>query len=71
MEQGDFLKNKSDKKDKKSGEMPPNPMGDPQQMDVMMEGMKKNLAMMIPQMIMMGWINYFFSGFVLGNFHLK
>lgn len=36
-----------------------------QQMDVMMEGMKKNMAMMVPQMVMMGWVNYFFSGFVL------
>jgi ER membrane protein complex subunit 3 len=47
---------------------PPNPMGDPAQMDLMMEGMKKNMAMMIPQMVMMGWINYFFSGFVLSKF---
>ena len=31
-----------------------------------MEGMKKNMGYALPQMIMMGWINYFFSGFVMG-----
>lgn len=30
-----------------------------------MDGMKKNMAYMVPQMVMMGWINYFFSGFVM------
>lgn len=34
-------------------------------MDGMMEGMKKQMVMMIPQTIIMGWINFFFSGFVL------
>lgn len=48
-------------------QQPPNPMGDPAQMDVMMEGMKKNMAMMVPQMVMMGWVNYFFSGFILST----
>lgn len=33
--------------------------------DGMMEGMKKQMVMMIPQTIIMGWINFFFSGFVL------
>ncbi|KAL1916870.1 uncharacterized protein VTP21DRAFT_5067 [Calcarisporiella thermophila] len=42
-----------------------NPMADPQNMEMMMEGMKKNMAMIIPQTLIMGWINFFFSGFVL------
>jgi hypothetical protein len=46
---------------------PPNPMGDPMQMEAMMDGMKKNMVMMIPQMVIMGWITYFFSGFVLSK----
>jgi hypothetical protein len=49
-------------------QMPQNPMSDPAQMEVMMDGMKKNMVMMVPQMIIMGWVNYFFSGFVLSNF---
>lgn len=46
---------------------PPNPMTmmqDPNQMMNMMQG---NFAMMVPQMVMMGIVNYFFSGFVLGK----
>ncbi|KAK9729675.1 hypothetical protein K7432_000082 [Basidiobolus ranarum] len=43
----------------------PNPMADPAGMEMMMDGMKKNMAMIIPQTVIMGWINYFFSGFVL------
>jgi len=42
-----------------------NPMGsmmsDPTQM---MGMMKNNMAMIVPQMLLMGWVSYFFSGFV-------
>lgn len=38
---------------------------DPSQMDSMMDGMKKQMVMMVPQMVIMGWINFFFQGFVL------
>lgn len=38
---------------------------DPSQMDTMMDGMKKQMVMMVPQMVIMGWINFFFQGFVL------
>lgn len=33
-------------------------------MEGMMDGMKKQLVMMVPQMVIMGWINFFFQGFV-------
>lgn len=32
------------------------------------EAMKKNMAMIVSQVLLMTWINYFFSGFVLGLF---
>lgn len=44
---------------------PPNPLSDPAMMDGMMGMMKGNLSMMIPQQIIMMWINAFFSGFVV------
>ncbi|CAG7848414.1 SubName: Full=Uncharacterized protein {ECO:0000313/EMBL:CCA71706.1} [Serendipita indica DSM 11827] len=46
----------------------PNPtsmLTDPAAMEGMMGGMKNQAVMMIPQMIIMGWINFFFQGFVL------
>jgi hypothetical protein len=47
------------------GKGPVNPMTDPAGMDAMMGMMKGNMAMMIPQTLIMGWINAFFSGFVI------
>ncbi|KAI0306976.1 integral membrane protein DUF106-domain-containing protein [Multifurca ochricompacta] len=44
---------------------PPNPLSDPAAMDGMMAGMRTQMVMMVPQMIVMGWINFFFEGFVL------
>ncbi|KAG8956640.1 ER membrane complex subunit 3 [Tulasnella sp. 424] len=44
---------------------PANPLTDPTAMDGMMENMKKQMVMNIPQMIIMGWINFFFSGFLV------
>ncbi|KAF9534805.1 integral membrane protein DUF106-domain-containing protein [Crepidotus variabilis] len=44
---------------------PPNPLSDPGAMDGMMAGMKTQMVMMVPQMVIMGWINFFFQGFVL------
>ena len=55
----------------KEGETPPaapNILSDPSAMDGMMAGMKTQMVMMIPQMIIMGWINFFFQGFVLSEY---
>jgi hypothetical protein len=52
----------------KEGQAPPaapNPLSDPNAMDGMMAGMKTQMVMMVPQMLIMGWINFFFQGFVL------
>lgn len=38
------------------------PMQDP---NSMMEMMKGNITMMVPNIVMMGWVSYFFNGFVL------
>ncbi len=48
--------------EKKEGEAPQLPQQDPFAMIGMM---KQNMAMVIPNMLMMGWVSYFFSGFVL------
>ena len=42
-----------------------NPMTDPAAMEGMMGMMKGNMAMMVPQTLIMGWINAFFAGFVI------
>jgi hypothetical protein len=52
------------------GKPRPNPMSDPAAMEGMMGMMKGNMAMMIPQTLIMGWINAFFSGFVISKFFL-
>ncbi|WOO84955.1 ER membrane protein complex subunit 3 [Vanrija pseudolonga] len=38
---------------------------DPSQMDTMMDGMKKQAVMMVPNMLIMQYINVFFSGYIL------
>jgi hypothetical protein len=49
------------------GQPPPNPMTDPAMMEGMMGMMKGNVAMMVSQTLIMGWINAFFSGFVIST----
>lgn len=49
----------------KKGQGAPNPMTDPAAMEGMMGMMKGNIAMIVPQTLIMGWINTFFSGFVI------
>ncbi|PFH51419.1 hypothetical protein AMATHDRAFT_3077 [Amanita thiersii Skay4041] len=62
-EAGTYLKDGPPKTDAPA--VPPNPMSDPAAMDGMMAGMKTQMVMMVPQMVIMGWINFFFQGFVL------
>jgi hypothetical protein len=52
------------------GKPPANPMSDPAMMEGMMGMMKGNVAMMVPQTLIMGWINAFFSGFVISTSQL-
>ncbi|KXS12160.1 transmembrane protein [Gonapodya prolifera JEL478] len=59
--EGKYLKNPASRE---QGAAPPNPMTDPQGMEQMMDMMKKNMAMFIPQTLIMSWITFFFSGFV-------
>lgn len=49
-------------------DMPKNPLSDPAQMDQMMDMAKKSMVSMVPQTVIMGWINYFFTGFVLSAY---
>ena len=42
-------------------------MTDPAAMEGMMGMMKGNMAMMIPQTLIMSWINAFFAGFVIST----
>lgn len=62
---GVFLKDPENR-----GQPPANPMTDPAGMEAMMGMMKGNMMMMIPQTLIMSWINAFFSGFVICMFHL-
>ncbi|KAH7359440.1 integral membrane protein DUF106-domain-containing protein [Plectosphaerella cucumerina] len=59
-ESGAFLKNPGGK-----GQPPANPLTDPNAMDGMMGMMKNNMAMIIPNTLIMSWINAFFSGYVI------
>ncbi|KAJ3294173.1 ER membrane complex subunit 3 [Borealophlyctis nickersoniae] len=60
-EKGAYLKNPQTS----SSTTAANPMGDPAGMEAMMDMMKKNVAMIVPQTLIMSWITFFFSGFVL------
>lgn len=60
---GAFLKSPDNR-----GQPPANPMTDPQAMEGMMGMLKGNMMMMIPQTLIMSWINAFFSGFVICMF---
>ncbi|KAF7516580.1 hypothetical protein G7054_g14097 [Neopestalotiopsis clavispora] len=59
-ESGAYLKDPE-----RRGQPPANPMTDPGAMDGMMGMMKNNMAMIIPNTLIMSWINAFFSGFVI------
>lgn len=49
----------------------PNPLSDPAMMEGMMGAMKGNVAMMVPQSLIMGWINAFFAGYVISTSFLQ
>ncbi len=57
---GVFLKNPVVK-----GAPPINPLTDPAGMEQMMGMAKNSIATFIPQTVIMSWINFFFSGFIL------
>ena len=59
-ESGAFLKDPDRK-----GQPAANPLSDPGAMDGMMGMMKNNMAMIIPNTLIMSWINAFFSGYVI------
>lgn len=61
---GAFLKDPNNR-----GQPPANPMTDPAGMEAMMGMLKGNMMMMIPQTLIMSWINAFFSGFVICMLH--
>lgn len=63
---GTYLKDGPPKADAPAS-APPNPLTDPNAMEGMMAGMKTQMVMMVPQMVIMGWINFFFQGFVLSE----
>lgn len=60
--EGSFLKDPQNR-----GKPAANPMTDPAAMEGMMGMMKGNMAMMVPQTLIMGWINAFFAGFVIST----
>lgn len=61
-ESGAYLKDPE-----RRGQAPPNPMSDPSSMDGMMGMMKNQMAMIIPNTLIMSWINAFFSGYVIST----
>jgi hypothetical protein len=63
---GAFLKDPNNR-----GQPPANPMTDPAGMEAMMGMLKGNMMMMIPQTLIMSWINAFFSGFVICMLHYQ
>lgn len=59
-ESGAYLKNPQQK-----GQPAANPLSDPNAMEGMMGMMKNNMAMIIPNTLIMSWVNAFFSGYVI------
>merc|ERR1711934_534401 len=46
---------------------PMDAMAQMQDPNMMQNMMKQNMVMIVPQIAMMGWVSYFFSGFVVGK----
>jgi hypothetical protein len=64
---GAYVKPAASEETEKASAAAVNPLMDPSQMDGMMDGLKKQAVMMVPNMVIMQWINTFFSGFVLSK----
>ena len=64
---GIFLKDQEVVKNKDAPKAPPNPLTDPGGMDQMMNMLKGNMVMIVPQTLIMSWINFFFTGFILSK----
>jgi hypothetical protein len=72
MAAGEFLKQQqpsssssSDQQQQQQQQQQPGIDQQTAQMELMMDGMKKNMAAMLPQMVLMGWVNFVFAGFLL------
>ncbi|KAK9454189.1 integral membrane protein DUF106-domain-containing protein [Dipodascopsis uninucleata] len=65
LKEGKFLKDPDAVKNKDQPKPPSNPLTDPNGMDNMMNMLKGNMVMFVPQTLLMSWINFFFSGFIL------
>merc|ERR1711939_1000663 len=46
---------------------PMDAMAQMQDPNMMQNMMKQNMVMIVPQMAMMGWVSYFFAGFIVGK----
>lgn len=66
-EKGTYLKNP----ESMNSTTPPNMMSDPAAMEGMMDGMKKNMMMFVPQTVIMSWVTFFFSGFVSRGYRAR
>ncbi|CAO1623706.1 unnamed protein product [Sympodiomycopsis kandeliae] len=64
---GRYLKEQPQAEDPNKEPELKNPLSDPNAMEGMMEQMKRSMVMMIPQTLIMGWISFFFSGFVVAK----
>lgn len=53
------------KKPETDPNQPQNPFGDASSNDFMMQAAKGSMAQMIPQSVIMWWVNYFFKGYVI------
>jgi len=60
-----FLKENYLSKAKKKN--PADALSQMQDPNMMQDMMKKNMVMVVPQIAMMGWVSYFFAGFVVGK----
>ncbi|GMM37159.1 Emc3 protein [Saccharomycopsis crataegensis] len=56
---------KAEKAKQEAGDAPPNPFADGKLSEQLSGMMKGNMANFIPQTLIMAWVNYFFSGFVI------